>query len=67
MKFKAQYKMIKPKPGGIKGAWWEEYDRENITNLKEAKEWAKAAVEYFNKTLRPDESPRKLLKVEMCK
>jgi len=46
---------------------WEEYDREDFTSINQAKKWAKDAVDYFNKTLRPGEVPRKLLKVEMIK
>jgi len=41
--------------------WWEEYDKP----ISDPQKWASEIVEYFNHTLRPGESPRKLLRVEV--
>ena len=46
---------------GTKQTFWETYDKD----IQDPEEWAKSTIEYFNGTLRPGESKRKLLKVEM--
>lgn len=48
-------------------AWWEEYDTANHRLLEpgdSAEEAALSLVEFFNNTLRPNESPRQVLAVE---
>ena len=41
--------------------WWEEYDKD----IKNAQEWAKDTIDYFNNTLSPREKLRQLIKVEI--
>lgn len=46
-----------------KSKWWETY--KNIQNIDDAKAMAKVFIDNFNRTLRPYEKPRKLLRVEI--
>lgn len=61
MKFKIK---IKNKNSG--NEWWEEYDKNIPGNTpKEAEKWASGVLKRFNETLRPNESPRELMKIEI--
>ena len=66
MKFRLKCKE-KSKEGVDREMSWEEYDREDFTNIEQAKDWAKATVMYFNSTLRNGEQPRELVAVEEVK
>lgn len=44
--------------------WWEEYDQPRIEDIEEAKAWAAETLTRFNRTLRPNERARKILRVE---
>lgn len=41
--------------------WWEDYDKD----IPDAQKWAEDTIGQFNKTLRPNEKSRTLLKVEV--
>jgi hypothetical protein len=48
--------------------WTEDYDKVGIGdngNLLQAEDWAFQLVKWFNDALRPEESPRELLKTEL--
>lgn len=45
--------------------WSEDEDRVAIESLDEAEAWAKETVKSFNDTLRPHETPRKIVRVEL--
>lgn len=40
--------------------WWENYDKNDVDD---AELWARQTIKRFNETLRPNESPRRLLEV----
>lgn len=48
--------------GCPKRSWWEDYDKEDV---EDARQWAEETVAGFNSSLRPFESPRELLDVEI--
>jgi len=46
---------------------WEDYEKDEVTDLESAKRWARETVDYFNATLRPHEKPRTLGRVKLVK
>ena len=59
MKFKIQVKQIGN--SSRSSSWWEEYEKDTDDPHK----WAKETLESFNASLRPGESARELLNVEI--
>ena len=47
--------------------WFEDEDRGNIHSIEEAKVWAKETIAMFNRTLRPHEIERTVVRVEELK
>ncbi len=58
MKFKIKVKSI-----NTGNEWWEEYDK----NVTDPRQWAENTMAKFNRTLRPGESSRELLEVEVLR
>lgn len=45
--------------------WTEAQDRVEVRSLDQAQKWAEACLVRFNRTLRPHEKPRELVRVEL--
>lgn len=54
---------IQVKPDNQETSWWEDYDKPEVSDQASAEKVAQGIIDYFNRTLRPYESPRTLLAV----